>query len=145
MVTPYNSLSPITKLFSQIEETVAYAEADQTPFTLPQILQKAYLLVLTTGIYGDDCHSWKRCPIIEHTWTNFKSHFTLAYTSLRETQLATGGSLFHGANAVVNQGYTDAINTLATNATEHHILVANVVQTNSNSPCVILLQIPSEK
>ena len=127
MVTPYDSSSPIMKLFSQIEEAVAYAEAGQTPFTLPQILQKAYLLILTTGIYGDDCRSWKRRPSLEHTWANFKKHFTLAYTSLRETQLATGGSHFHGANAVINQQYTDAINTLATNATEQHTLVANVV------------------
>ena len=106
MVTPYDSSSPITKLFSQIEETVAYTEAGQTPFTIPQILQKSYLLILTTGIYGDDCRSWKHRPSIEHTWANFKLHFTLAYTSLRETQLATGGSLFHGANAVVNQHQT---------------------------------------
>ena len=52
MVTLYVSSTPITKLFSQIEEAVAYAEAGQTPLTLPQILQKAYLLILTTGIYG---------------------------------------------------------------------------------------------
>ena len=131
MVTPYDSSSPITKQFSQIEEAVAYAEAAQTPFTLPQILQKTYLLIHTTRIYGDDIRSWKRRPSLEHTWPNFKKHFTLAYTSLRETQLATGGSQFHGANAVVHQEYTDAINTLATNATEQHTLVANVVQTNS--------------
>ena len=131
MVTPYDSSTPITKLFSQIEEAVAYAEAGQTPFTQQQILQKAYLLILKTGIYSDDCRSWKRRPQSEHTWANFKPHFTLAYTYLRESQLATGESMFHGANATIHQGYSEAINTLATNATEQHTLVANVVQTNT--------------
>ena len=83
--------------------------------------------VFTVG----DCRSWKRRPTIEHTWVQFKAHSTLAYTSLRETQLTTGGSLFHDANIIVHQEYSDVINTLVTNATEQHTLVANVVQPNT--------------
>ena len=38
---------------------------------------------------------------------------------------------FHGANAIVYQEYSDTINTLATNASEQHTLIANVVQTKT--------------
>ena len=39
--------------------------------------------------------------------------------------------MFYGANATILQGYSEVINTLATNATEQHTLVDNVVQTNT--------------
>ena len=39
--------------------------------------------------------------------------------------------MYHGTNATIHQEYSDTINTLATNTTEQHTLVTNVVQTNT--------------
>ena len=68
--------------------------------------------------------------LIEHTWTNFKSKFKLAYTFLREIQLATGGSIYDGVNTIIHHEYSKTIHTLSTYASEQYTLVANVVQIN---------------
>ena len=68
---------------------------------------------------------------VEHTWANLKSHFKVAYTSIRETQLATGGSIYHGMKYIIHHERSEAIHTLATNASEQHTLVANNVKTNT--------------
>ena len=67
MMTPYDFSLPITKLFSQIEEVVFNTKAGRVPFNKQQILHKAYMLVLKTGFYGEDCRSWNRHAIIEKT------------------------------------------------------------------------------
>ena len=114
-LSPYDSFRPITRLFSQIEEVVSYAEAEWTPFANEYILQKTYLLVLKAGVYGEDFCSWIRRPIIETTWPTFKPHFILAYTSLCETQIATKDFTFNSANAAITNKQSEAINALATN------------------------------
>ena len=72
------------------------------------------MLVLKTGIYGEDCRSWNRHAIIKKTWSDIKDHFKFAYTSLRETQIATKDFTFHGANAAITNEYSEIINVLAT-------------------------------
>ena len=57
IMTPCDFSLPITKLFYQIEEVVSHAKVGRTPFTKELILQKAYMLTLKTGIYGEDCRS----------------------------------------------------------------------------------------
>ena len=99
ILTPYDYSLTITKLFSQIKEVAAYARAKKFPFTPLQIIKKAFLLILKPGIFGEDYRSLNHRVPVEHTCTNFKSHFKLAYTSLREAQLAAEGSIYHGANA----------------------------------------------
>ena len=87
--------------------------------------------MLKTGIYGEEYRSLNRHVPVEHTWANFKSHFKLTYTSLRETQLATGRSIYHGTNTTIHHEYSEVIITLATNTSKQHTLVANIVQTNT--------------
>ena len=46
MLIPYDSSLPITKLFTQIEEVIVYADTGNAFFTPQQIIKKVYILVL---------------------------------------------------------------------------------------------------
>ena len=54
---PYDANQPISQLFKQIEEAGEFAAAAGSPFSDCQILDAAYLLVLKTNAYKDDCKS----------------------------------------------------------------------------------------
>jgi len=131
LMTAYDPSLPITTLFKQIEDCVAYAEAGNAPFTAAQIIRKAYLLILKTGSYPEDCRQWMLRPSIEHTWLIYKAHFTLAYQTLRETQQITRSSGFHNANAAIEAMQTQAINALATANEDNTNAVANMAAANT--------------
>ena len=87
--------------------------------------------MLNTDIYGEDCRSRNHRLFADPTWVNFKAHFKLSYNPLREMQLTTRNSTFHGANTTITNEHFEAINALATNQLEWHNLIANIVQSNS--------------
>ena len=62
---PYDVNQPISQLFKQIEEAGEFAAAAGSPFSDRQILDAAYLLLLKTNAYNDDCKAWLRRPIVE--------------------------------------------------------------------------------
>ena len=84
IMTPDDPFLPITTLFTQVENCVAYSEAGNIPFTPTQIIRKVYLLILETGSYAEDYHKWIQHPPLQHIWVNFKADFPLAYQFLRE-------------------------------------------------------------
>ena len=54
----YNPTFPIETLFHQIELAVEYATAVKRPYQTAQVVSRAYLLVLQTGLYPEACHDW---------------------------------------------------------------------------------------
>jgi hypothetical protein len=42
---------------------------------------------------------WKRCPIANHNWPNWKAHWTVAYAKMSDINCMTAGESTFGANA----------------------------------------------
>jgi hypothetical protein len=95
----YDPNQPIESLFDQIEDAVTLAAAAQAPYLQEQIVAIAYTLVFTTGMFPKACHEWRRHPVIEHTWSNFKTSFAKAHRNLRNLQLTSKQAGYHHANA----------------------------------------------
>ena len=102
----------------------------------------AYLLVLCTGQYKDNCKAWNQCPAAQKTWQNFKTAFTQAYQDYIAFQQAKQGagianhteSTAHHTADVLNAYHTetaDAIHALATATAANQNAVANLTQANA--------------
>ena len=55
MKAPYDVTLPIEHLFWQIEDAVAYAAHGQAPIPPVKITNRAFTLVLNTGLFTDNC------------------------------------------------------------------------------------------
>ena len=74
----YNDSAPIETLWDQIEESIAYTTATNTPYTAQQTNNIAYKLLLKTGQFKDKLKEWKRLPVAQQTWPQFKRMMTCA-------------------------------------------------------------------
>ena len=73
MVTTYDPSKPITKFFIQIDKGVKISDAENTPFTNSQIIDKAYILVCSNELYSEEWTSWDRHPVAEKYGLTFTS------------------------------------------------------------------------
>ena len=62
MKIPYDVNLPIETFFDQIEDAVEFASADNAPFIPVQVVNTAYNVIFSTGMFNDDCTMWKRKP-----------------------------------------------------------------------------------
>ena len=90
MDKPYDPSEAIELYFDQIEEAVEFAEAGHSPFTITQIVTKAFIQMFTTGLYKDECRDWNKLPVPARTWPAFKTIFLAANKEIREMQALTG-------------------------------------------------------
>ena len=130
----YDPSQPIESLYDQIEDAVTLAAAGQAPYTTPQIVSIAYTLVFNTSLFPDACREWRRRPIADHTWVNFKTTFTIAHQELRESQVTSEQAGYHNANAAMEfqQDTAIALANLATANASDRSTVSNLSETNSN-------------
>ena len=84
MAAAYDLNLPIKTLFKRIEECVQYSAAGNTPFTASQVVSTAFCIMQKTGMYTDNCKTWKHLPAPANTWGQFKIDFTIAHNELRE-------------------------------------------------------------
>ena len=105
MRTPYNPALPIESLFHQIEVTVEFAEAGKIPYEKAQVVSRAYLLILRTGLYQEACHDWDKQLDPDKTWKYFKIFFTTAHRDLRLMQTTAKQTGFHTNNAYSMQSH----------------------------------------
>ena len=103
--TPYDINQPIETLFNRVENCGYYAAAGNTPYSLEKVLGIAFRLVYQTGLFEDNCKSWKRLPIQQKTWTAFKTFFATAHNEWQESQSTTTGAEFHSTN-LLQEEYT---------------------------------------
>ena len=82
----YDTNDPIENLYEQIENTTDTAEEAGVPYSQGQILNNALNILTRTGMFLDAIRAWRRRPPVEHTWPNYKLHFTDAADELRETR-----------------------------------------------------------
>ena len=82
MDVPFDQAGAIETYFDQIEDAVEFAEAGASPFTMVQIITKAFIQMFSTGLFKDECKAWNRFPPVSRDWATFKLIFTAAAREL---------------------------------------------------------------
>ena len=75
----WDTNQPFKVLIDQIEDAIDYAAAGNTPYYKEQITNTAYNIVYHTGIFRDECKTWRKKYAPDQTWITFKAEFTLAH------------------------------------------------------------------
>ena len=133
--TAWDPNSPFETLIEQIDDAVDFATAGGDPFSNQQQINTAYTLVFNTGMFSDACREWRRQPILEQTWDNFKTHFALAHEDNRLLQQhTTQGGGYHQANNAMDSFVTEtaeAFANLATAAASDREVLKTLTTTNN--------------
>ena len=98
--TPFDPNTPIERLYHQVEEAVAFADAGKTPFTDRQKLNAAVSAIAASGVFNDDVKEWRKKPDGDQTWDNFKKFFSKAHSEWKAELKITAGQHFPRANFV---------------------------------------------
>lgn len=138
MTAPWDPNQPFEFLVRQIQDAVDYAAHANTPYTAEQIVNTAYTLVFSTGVFEDECKAWrKRSHPLVNDWPNFKTFFAEAYNDWRETQKQSAGTRYSTANNVTHnkEAFEDdtiaAIANLATATASDRATTARLTETNA--------------
>ena len=83
---PFDPLEPFGNYVKTIEEAMRSAEAAGCPHAPKQVVTKACNQIHKEGALTLGCREWKRKPISERTWPNFKQHFAHEVKEHREEQ-----------------------------------------------------------
>lgn len=132
--TPYDPNQPIEAFIDQVEDAVSLAAAARAPYSPAQIVAVSYTIMFTTGMFPEACREWRRRPIGEQTWANFKTTFTEAHQDYRDSQATATQAGYHHANAAMEFQHdtAEAIANLATATASDRTTVANLTTTNRN-------------
>jgi hypothetical protein len=78
---------------------------------------------------------WKRCPIADHTWPNWKVHWTAAFAEMRDINCMTAGESAFGANAAEEKEQAHQIalslDNLANASIQKNSTIDSLVATNA--------------
>jgi hypothetical protein len=78
---------------------------------------------------------WKRRPAIEHTWANWKLHWTAAFAEMRDISRMTTGDTTFGANQAAEieqaQQMAASLDNLANASIQKNTTIENLVATNA--------------
>lgn len=117
----YDPDRSIACYWKMMDDTTQLADDAGIPFSAAQILQQATFQMKKCGLYKDEMKEWKRKPVDEQTWANFKTHFSDAYFELKEdNDIGTKAAGFHTAN-------------LAETKQEHQALMADALNNMANA------------
>ena len=114
-----------------------FATDSGTAYTPEQILQTAYYEIISSNLYTDACKEWRRKPLAEKTWTNFKNFFASEYHDLKEQEKTTTmGQEYHSENLVQHNTEDDSLmveslHHLALAATTDKQTIAQLVKSNA--------------
>ena len=76
---PYDSNQPFETLINQVENSVDYASAGDTPYTPAQVVVMAFQLLFQTRLFNYYCKLWRCQPANDKTWTRFKEFFATSH------------------------------------------------------------------
>jgi hypothetical protein len=80
-------------------------------------------------------HEWKRCPLPDHTWPNWKTHWTTAFAKMHDINWMTTGDTAFGANQAAEleqaQQMVSSLNNLANASIWKNTTIKNLVVTNA--------------
>ena len=71
--TAYNPNQPIKSIFKQVKNALDYAAARNTPSSPAEVIATAFWLLFVTGMFLEDCKTWKLKNNADKTWDNFKT------------------------------------------------------------------------
>ena len=95
---------PIDTVFSEVTKLIDYASAAGAPYTRPQTINIAYVILKKLRVFNTAITEWNRSvrtTPARNTWMNFKTHFRTAYNELKEVEeLRVADSPFNSANLV---------------------------------------------
>jgi hypothetical protein len=78
---------------------------------------------------------WKRHPIVNHTWPNWKAHWTAAFAKMHDINCMTAGDTAFGANQTAEpdqaQQMASSLNNLANTTIQKNTTIENLVATNA--------------
>ena len=78
---------------------------------------------------------WKRHPAIEHTWANWKLHWTAAFAKMHDISHMTTGDTTFGTNQVTEieqvQQMVTSLDNLANTSIQKNATINNLVATNT--------------
>ena len=136
MSAPWDPSQPFEYLIRQIQNGIDFAAHGLAPLTMEQIVNTAYTVVASTGLFHEECKKWrKRRPPLAKDWPNFKTFFSEAYTDWRIGQRQTMGQKYGTANAAPAQNYDtetiEAIANLATATASDRATTAILTNTNA--------------
>lgn len=114
----WNIIDPPVVLFNLIEDLQTISDAANNPKTISQLINYGLEIIKNTGEFETALLAWIARPTVEHTWPNFKTHFTTAHTELSRIRGAQmRGSAFHQANATI-EAIKSEMNTFKNNLVE---------------------------
>ncbi len=146
MNQPWDATQPFETLIKQIMDAQEVATLANSPFSEPQLVNTGLLLIEPHDSFERAYNNWLDRPTAEHTWDNFKRHFTDASHRIRAhpSRARTGA---HLANQAVefHRETTEAINELANATVEDREQItllsqANVTLAQSNNSLRIQLE-----
>jgi hypothetical protein len=80
-------------------------------------------------------HQWKRCHLPDHTWPNWKTHWTAAFTKMRNINWMTAGDTAFGTSQAAKlkqaQQIAFSLNNLANVTIQKSTTIKNLVTTNT--------------
>ena len=98
----------------------------------------AYNIVYRTGLFSDECKTWRKKDPPDQTWTTFKAEITLTHQDLRESQVTVQNTVYQNqANLIQEDAMPDnaealaAIAELANTATSDQNTIATLTNTNA--------------
>ena len=111
MKADWNVTRPFEHLVEQIEDAVQFAANANVPFTDAQITNTGLHLVQKTGVFREECKTWRRRPANQQTWANFKTFFNEAYRDYQIENNITAANTEYGANNISEDNNPDDSNT----------------------------------
>jgi hypothetical protein len=98
--TPWNPDDPLENLWKRIGEIQRVAMAGGAPITDVAAITLTLAMFEKSGLLATTTQLWRVKPVLQWTWANFCTDFTLANAErIRQTTAAAAG--YHGANAAV--------------------------------------------
>ena len=101
-------------------------------------MNMAYNIVYPTGIFSDECRTWRKKDAPDQTWTTFKAEFTVAHQDLRKSQVTVKNAGYHNQanftqeDTMLNNSEALAtISELANAATSERNTIAALTKTNA--------------
>jgi hypothetical protein len=80
---------PLATYTGKQEKHQVFAANAGVPFSDKNMITTGSKYALACGNMTLAWHKWKRCPLPNHTWPNCKSHWTAAFTEMRDINQMT--------------------------------------------------------
>ena len=149
----FDLTQPLLHLFAAVEDLQQLATASDNPYTTKQMINLGLHLIRNMSEFETDIGKWYDSPPEDHTWKDFKNHFTKAYNRLRRLRGPTmRNTAYHQQAQYITQ---QVLNVVQTNreqifqevkATEDNILRAlkinhfNDLQPDLKAPTTAVVQ-----